>query len=305
MSECPVCGAPGAVAAHAVLAPFVAELTGLEVGRATDYLECPDCGLGFFGLRYDDAQVERLYGAYRGPEYVRVRRRWEPWYREAVNEAYEPGSAGVAERVAFESELLAEAGLEPPLRCALDFGGDAGQFFPDVEIGRRLVVDVSERPLLAGVERIESLAALPEAPDLVVIAHVLEHLSEPRPLLAEIRERIAPGGTLYVEVPLDRPRVRRWHARPGYRRWLALIARRRPLFVLCDFAGGVARQFGRRIPRLAVVKESEHLNCFDRRSLRRLLESAGFEVRAERADPNARTGGLRLGKLGMAAVAPA
>jgi len=36
---------------------------------------------------------------------------------------------------------------------------------------------------------------------LVTLVHVLEHLDEPAPLLAEIRRVLEPGGLLYVEVP--------------------------------------------------------------------------------------------------------
>jgi len=36
---------------------------------------------------------------------------------------------------------------------------------------------------------------------LVTLVHVLEHLDEPAPLLAEVRRVLEPGGLLYVEVP--------------------------------------------------------------------------------------------------------
>lgn len=39
---------------------------------------------------------------------------------------------------------------------------------------------------------------------LVVCAHVLEHLRDPDPVTAEIRRVLAPGGRLYVEVPSER-----------------------------------------------------------------------------------------------------
>ena len=36
-------------------------------------------------------------------------------------------------------------------------------------------------------------------------------MSDPRALLSELRALIAPTGFLYVEVPLDKPRLRSWH----------------------------------------------------------------------------------------------
>jgi hypothetical protein len=59
---------------------------------------------------------------------------------------------------------------------------------------------------------------------------------------------------------------------------------------------------GWKVPRLGIVKQSEHINFFTSSSLRALLESCGFEVTAERQDPDARVGAFRLGRLGMAAL---
>jgi len=300
--SCPGCGAPAPLAARGMIAPFVAELIGAPIGQQTGYRQCNHCGLAFFDGRYTDSEVEGLYGDYRTPRYVRVRRSWEPWYRDSVNDAFVPGSAAVEDRVRFETEVLAGGGLSRPLRCAVDFGGDQGQFFPDLSIERRLVVDVSDKPLLAGVERIPTLQAIPEEPDLVVAAHVLEHFSDPRALLTEIRDLLAPNGLLYVEVPLERPRITSWHRSRRYGSWARLVSHKRWSFIPCDFASGVTRQLGWRIPWFGIVKQSEHINFFTSASLRSLLELSGFEVTAERAEPDARVGPLRLGRLGMAAV---
>lgn len=300
--SCPGCGRSASLSAHGVVAPFVAELIGLPVGQQVGYRECGNCGLTFFDLRYSEEQAERLYQGYRDPEYVRVRRSWEPWYGKRVNDAFTPGSAPVQDRVQFASHVLAQAGLARPLNCAVDFGGDQGQFFPDVPIERRVVVELSEKPLLAGVERVPTLQSLGESPDLVIAAHVLEHLSDPRELLSEIYDLLAADGFLYVEVPLDRPRVRAWHRKRAYTTWARKVSGHRWSFIPADFVSGVAKQLRLTTPRLGIVKESEHINFYDSASLRMLLESSGFEVKAELAEPDARVGGLRLGRLGMAAV---
>jgi putative flippase GtrA/SAM-dependent methyltransferase len=301
--RCPACANPAPLASLAVIAPFVAEIAGLPRRQHVGYRECAQCGLSFFDFRYNEAEAERLYGDYRSPEYVRIRRSWEPWYRDSVNDAFAPGSVAVLDRLRFEQEVLREGGgLARPLECAVDFGGDQGQFFPEAATGRRIVVDLSDKPLVPDVERVASLEELSEAPDLIILAHVLEHVSDPRELLLQLRKALAPHGFLYVEVPLDRPRVRRWHVGKVYKAWLGAVSGRRWSFIPCDFASGVARQFGWTIPRLGVLKESEHINFFSSASLRTLLESSGFEVKAERAEPDARVGSLRLGRLGMAAV---
>ena len=303
MTACPGCEQDTPLAAHGVLAPFVAELMGLPLGLRVGYRECASCGLGFFDYRYTQSQIERLYDGYRGADYFRIRRSWEPWYRADVNDAYAPGSPAVEDRVRFASEILVRGGLKGPLECAVDFGGDQGQFFPDVvPIKRRVVVELSGQPLLPGVERVPSLESLSERPDLVVVAHVLEHLGDPRALLTEIHRTLDSSGLLYVEVPLERPRVRGWHRSRPYAGWVRGVTGRRWSFIPVDFASGVSRQLGWKIPRLGVVKESEHINFFTPASLASLLEACGFEITAERSEPNARTGALRLGRLGMSAV---
>ncbi len=238
--SCPGCGSRAPLSAYGVIAPFVAELVGLPLEQRVGYRECGSCGLAFFDLRYSESQVETLYGGYRDAEYFRTRRSWEPWYREDVNNAFLPGSAPVEDRVRFASRVLALGGVPSSLTCAVDFGGDQGQFFPRLPIRRRMVVELSEKPLLPGVERVSSLQNLPVRPDLILATHVLEHLSDPRRLVSDIFCALAPAGILYVEVPL--------------------------------------------------------------RSLRSLLESGGFKVVAELAEPHARMGRLRFGRLGMAAV---
>jgi len=300
---CPACGTPARLASLAVIAPFVAEIVGLSREQRVGYRECAQCGLAFFDFRYSDANAERLYGGYRSSEYVRVRRSWEPWYRDSVNDAFTPGSPAVQDRLRFEQDvLLGEGGLARPLDCAVDFGGDQGQFFPDIPTRRRVVVDLSDKPLMPGVERVASLDDLSESPDLIILAHVLEHLGDPRELLLRLRRSLAPHGFLYVEVPLDRPRVRSWHLKRVYGAWLNAVSGHRWSFIPCDFASGVARQVGWRIPRFGVLKESEHINFFDARSLTSLLESTGFAVKATRAEPDAHVGHLRLGRLGIAAI---
>jgi SAM-dependent methyltransferase len=300
--SCPGCGRPAPLSAYGVIAPFVAELVGLPLEQKVGYRECGSCGLAFFDLRYSESQVETLYGGYRDAEYFRTRRSWEPWYQEDINNAFLPGSAPVEDRVRFASRVLALGGVASSLKCAVDFGGDQGQFFPRLPIRRRVVVELSEKPLLPGIERVSNLDGLSERPDLILVTHVLEHLSEPRRLLSDIRRVLAPTGILYVEVPLDRPRVYAWHRTRAYAKWLKIVSGRRWSFIPLDFASGIAKQRGWTLPRLGVVKESEHINFFSSRSLRSLLESGGFKVVAELAEPHARMGKLRFGRLGMAAV---
>jgi hypothetical protein len=245
--------------------------------------------------------MDRLYGGYRDPAYLRLRRKWEPWYGAKINDAFAPGSPAVDDRVRFSTNLLRDAGLDGEIECAVDVGGDMGQLFPEISARRRLLVDVSDAPVVQGVERVASLDQLDQKPDLLVVSHVLEHLAEPAQLLRQIRDTIAETGFLYVEVPLDMPSVRPWHMSRSYRRWLELVGGRRSTLVPLDFVTGFARQVGWSVPRFGVIKQSEHINYFGLRSLSTLLEHTSFGVVTSRAEPWTKMGQLRLGRLGVVA----
>ena len=249
----------------------------------------------------DQQGMDSLYGNYRQQYYKKIRRNWEPWYRDSVNDATAPGTATTANRIAFLEHLLDQFEVGP-LNFVVDFGGDMGQFFP-ARARRKCLIDPSERSLVDGVARVDSWAELPQAPDLVIAAHVLEHVNDPAGLLMEIRQAIPPGGYLYVEVPQDAPRLRSWHASKLYGSWIEQLTRYRWTIILLDFYTGVYRNFGFRVPRLGLVKQSEHVNYFTREGLEGLLTSTGFRVIGSQRDGDFRAGGLKMGRLGILAKA--
>lgn len=298
---CPSCGVGGVVVAHAVVAPWICELADLSSPQESQLVDCPDCGMSYFSLRYEDEDMEHLYSHYRGSRYVEVRRQWEPWYREAINSAFEPGSAATRARVDFLETALQVACGDRPWHLMVDVGGDAGQFFPTSGSGRRVLIDPSNKPLPSGVERAAQLADLDARPDLVMIAHVLEHLPDPRSVLNEIWSILADDGRLYVELPADRPRTSRLHTGVRFRRGLDGLARHRRPFVAADFVSGAIRQFGIPVVPLPVIKQSEHLNYFNRRSVTELLQSTGFIPEHIASDPRGKPNGLRMGLLAVVA----
>jgi hypothetical protein len=298
---CPACASEAPATAFGSLAPFVAELIQDESTHDVALHSCQECGLRFFDRRYEADEVALLYGRYRRPDYYQARHHWEPWYRSTQNSAMDPGSNTVKERVSFVTGMLKAANLPQPLGCLVDFGGDRGQLMPDHGAERRVVIDVSDQPPLEGILRLSSWEDLDRPADLVLASHVLEHVSEPLTMLQEFHKHMSAESHLYIEVPLDAPRTRPWHAQTGYERWLRLLGRSRWAFIAADFTTGVARQYGRRIPLLGVVKQSEHINYFDETSICRLLRRAGFTVMVVRSDEGARAGSFRLGRMGVVA----
>ncbi|HEV2785336.1 MAG TPA: methyltransferase domain-containing protein, partial [Solirubrobacteraceae bacterium] len=141
------------------------------------------------------------------------------------------------------------------------------------EISERAVAIAAGRPEVERVERFDG-AALPvgdRAYDLGVLSHVLEHVPEPAPLLAEVARACR---AVVIEVPLE---ANRSASRPAAER-------------------------GRR--------EIGHLHRFSRSAVRELVRDAGLRVEAELADPLpravhlyfARTAGQRITALAKAGV---
>ncbi len=301
---CPICGAPGIIQAHGRIAPFILQLQGdpKNAQHDTTLCRCDRCDFVYFSHRFDDDTLAAMYSGYRNERYLSIRRRWEPWYSRDVNAAMEPGSEAVAGRVGFVTNIVGSYIQIDTLRNIVDYGGDEGQFFPAGFSGPKYVIDVSGKDLVDGVQAASSLDELPERPHLVVASGLLEHLVDPVGLVKEVRAALANDGLFYAEVPLDRPKVRQWHAGAAYRRFLDWVSATRGSWIAADFAAGAARNFGRTVPRLGAVKQSEHINYFSTQSLQTLLADGRLRVVSTQADPTASFGGLRIGVLGALAV---
>lgn len=202
----------------AVLMPFVAEralgwspveitadwkLRDLPTGWAQAVcctLHCPRCGMLFLDMRFDDAEMGRLYADYRGPSYEAQRERHEPGYA-ARNQRLLEGDA----HIEAVEELLKP--WLPPHPSVLDWGGGSG-INTHLRRCARLhhVFDISGTTLVPGAQKVESTARLIASYDLIVLSNVLEHLPEPGPFLQVIADQMSKmeaQSLLYVEVPFE------------------------------------------------------------------------------------------------------
>lgn len=93
--------------------------------------------------------------------------------------------------------------LDPvSIESVLDVGGDRGQFIP---LGsKRIVLDVSDRQLAPGVQRVSQVDDLNHW-DLVISAHLLEHVTNP----VSVVKTYANADYVYLEVPAGVPSITR------------------------------------------------------------------------------------------------
>lgn len=239
----------------------------------TDLVECTGCGLWYFTAEFSDDELSTMYSGYRGEEYFARRHRYEPWYTKSLNDSIGHDPTVLEKRRRHLEHLLADQlnteAISAPTRV-LDVGGDEGQFIPQLDgIRWRGVLEVSNvRP----VDDVSVVASWDEAkasqPDLVMMCHVLEHVNNPKELLENAVSCLAPNGLLYIEVPLDRVgRVARFMSGRWQRGYTRFVSRHRALFIAADFVSLVSRRVvGLPLPG-SVMKQSEHVNFFDRQSL--------------------------------------
>jgi SAM-dependent methyltransferase len=189
-STCIVCGTRRLERAGGGIAPFIAHRCRIDPATGIDRVWCPRCDLLFFDQRLDEMEVRRLYAGYRDEAYVLERTRFEPAYTgrhiqcvDIRNEVQQSRILGLKMEFAAQNR---------PLGRVLDFGGGDGWLtrnaFPDGDIEVFDLADGGAVPPRGSF-------------DLVVCAHVLEHVSFPVPLVRELMRFMRPGGLVYIEVP--------------------------------------------------------------------------------------------------------
>jgi len=246
---------------EAIVAPWTVEIESLKSRKLdTCLLRCLLCDLQFFTRRYSSSELQLLYSDYRGEKYLKRRRRWEPWYSSKRNH-----SIGHDHRVETTRKQAVEGFLSRFLNGGaalriVDYGGDEGQFIPQLpSVQFAGVFEVSGRPVRPGISVLHSLEQVQKtSPNLIMLCHVLEHLTDPRTEFEAIVAVLSPGGHIYIEVPIDGHRVKS----PTPPQLISFFRSSQIVFILADFVSQISRfKFGWQ-SRFRIIKQSEHLQFF-------------------------------------------
>jgi Methyltransferase domain len=149
-----------------------------------------------------------LYKDYRSETYNRDRIRVEPTYVRIVNQVGShpleiAGRNGAVDRFLSRNHAHFAGGT------MIDYGGSDGRFIPSFayqQFDQIDIYDASNAPLHTSVPagKVKRVAAPHKgAYSFLTCMHVLEHVGNPRSLVAEVAELIAPGGLMYIEVPQE------------------------------------------------------------------------------------------------------
>lgn len=266
LARCPACGTGARESLH----PDAVDNVLFCAPGVWSYWSCSGCGCAYLDPRPTPDSIQRAYQNYHthsGPQPLSATGGRLGLVKLALKNGYknwrfgtdlQPSARwGVALallvptfRLGIDREFRHLSRFRRPGRL-LDVGFGAGAFLetarlagweacgidPDPEV----VANARQRGLEVSCSRIEDFGGTEGTYDLITIAHVVEHVHEPATLLLHCRRLLKPGGTIWLETPNIESLG---HARFG-KNWRGL-------------------------------EPPRHLVVFNRRTLRSLLQQAGF-----------------------------
>lgn len=279
VDKCPCCNEKKFTIYHAIVAPFISNYVLKKPVSTTSLVVCEVCSFRFYQERFTPNEVKQLYGEYRSENYLKERHKYEFWYTEAVNANLGNAPQEIIDRNQRTYNFIHNLHPEK-FQKILDYGGDKGQFIPENLGEKSFVYEISSSEVVPGVQLIKDEGSLyAHQFDLLFLAHVLEHSSEPEELLKKITSHLSDQNPhLYVEVPFERHHLSSITKVPGYLVYLNLLIRLPILLTAIDFLSIIFKRKFNLLPAGCFLKLHEHINFFNEKSLEILLKRSGFKV---------------------------
>jgi len=200
-NRCPICGGESFTAYTAKISPFIHErMFQNAIQTECLLLCCNKCKFRFFNIRPDALEMARLYNDYRGASYQQQREKYESIYTKEFNHLIGSNEIEIKNRRGILNKVLKDNNVPDDI-SVLDFGGNDGRFIPEHLIGKKYCYDISGNATIAGVTKLSSLDLKGETFGLILLAHVLEHVSYPKELMKEVVSSMSPSSLLYIELP--------------------------------------------------------------------------------------------------------
>jgi len=167
---------------------------------------CKECGFGFYEKRLTSDEERRLYKGYRSDEYQEMRQKSDVWYTPEINSALGEDENDLKLRRAI-IERIVNKNIRTKIRCALDYGGDMGQKYPEgTFIEQKYVYDISGVDTLEGVIGFKTLeSARTMNYDFVMCNQVLEHIGDLDSFIGDVKSIGNRRTWFYFDVPFDTP----------------------------------------------------------------------------------------------------
>ncbi len=278
MVACYLCGSKNLMMRKTVMSDFLyAKITGGGYKKGAGANEkvrlchCKDCTFSFYDRRLSEAESNKLYEGYRGIKYQKLRQACDCWYTPKVNDALNHDATALRDQKRVIGGMVKKYVKKKPA-CALDFGGNKGESFPEwIGTKKKYVYDISGVKTVPGVERLSDEEELLQHKfDFIMCNMTLEHVSDPKALVQQLYKIGSAGTYYYVEVPSENPFAK---DKFSIRKNLALLWN--PYYSKIRL---VQHYF--RLKRQPYMPMSEHINFFTPKALETMLSLCGFNVLA-------------------------
>jgi len=199
---CIVCGYSNPINIPSKVSSFISEYIYNGKKIECNLILCPNCSFVFFDKRFNSEEEKLLYSDYRGDNYVKIRDRNMPGYAD-VNELIGINPVEIKNRKDNLDKILRLSLKGINIKKVLDYGGDSGQFIPEIcQNSSKYVYDLSQKRTLQGIKKISN-PFIDKPYDFVMCSHVLEHSSAPNELIVELLKLASDDGLIYLEVPWE------------------------------------------------------------------------------------------------------
>lgn len=194
-----VCGSQELTGSNAHFAPFLVERMFNRTEVRTRLIHCKNCGLWFSLYRPNDLEMGRLYSGYRGNEYVKQRKKYEPQYSLQLYVDLDNEENRKRKLAKFLQNWIDFSSIH----MLLDYGGDEGQYIPQqFQEAEKYVYEISGNIVRDGVILLNDIKEVTNRTfDFIMCCHVLEHISNPMEIIEIMTKSLNSGGYLYIEVP--------------------------------------------------------------------------------------------------------
>lgn len=230
---------------------------------------CETCSFSFYDRRLTDEEEGKLYINYRTSEYQKQREQYDCWYTAKVNEALNNDEMALEEQRRVISKMIRD-NIDQTINNALDYGGNRGDTFgKDMNIRNKYVYDISDVDVIDGVNKISSYEDLKKITfDFIMCNMVLEHIASPVAFAKDLYDIGTKGTYYYFEVPSENP----------FQKNKFSIKKNLKLLLNPNFNKIKLVKHYLNIRKEPYMPMHEHVNFYTPKSIRTLMENAGFEV---------------------------
>lgn len=265
--ECPICGGSSSKSYYVNIAPFIRErMFQFNVPESCLFVHCTRCDFYYYSIRPDECEMEIFYSGYRNEKYQLQRHKHEPNYTADYNAMIGNHPVEIHNRITHLENVLRRNAVVDSIDI-LDFGGNDGRFIPPSISGHKYCYDLSDNNTIEGVIKLYQADLPKHRYDLILLSHILEHVSSPNELMNQVVSLMNEGNMLYIELPYERELIEEVFPRNTSLAMSlkGLLKHYRPTWIFPSVSFALGGSFCH-----------EHINSFTEKSLEKVISNSGL-----------------------------